>query len=358
MRGRPSICDTIMLMTDLWDYLKETDKPIALYGTGNGADKIIAKLEEDGTFDKVKGIFASSGFVRDRCFHGIKVESYEAVKDRIGDMIVLLCFGSSLPEVVANVDRIAGENELYAPQVPVYGTDIFDEAFYRANRDMIEEARSLMADDLSRKTFDNTVAYYLSGDIKLLKSCEVITSEEYSLTSVPDGSCYVDLGAYTGDTVIEYTGTFPEITEVIAAEPDRKNYMKLISNTQHMDNVTCLNVLISDVSGDTHINLGKGRGVHEQSSGTVIRSETVDSIVNGKKADLIKYDVEGNELKALKGSEKTIKGYKPVLHVACYHRSEDVFELPLYITSLRDDYKIYMRHGPHLLNWDTQFICV
>ena len=50
MRGRPSICDTIMLMTDLWDYLKETDKPIALYGTGNGADKIIAKLEEDGNF--------------------------------------------------------------------------------------------------------------------------------------------------------------------------------------------------------------------------------------------------------------------------------------------------------------------
>ena len=33
---------------ELWQYLKNADKPIVLYGMGNGADKIIAVLEEYG----------------------------------------------------------------------------------------------------------------------------------------------------------------------------------------------------------------------------------------------------------------------------------------------------------------------
>ena len=29
---------------DLWQYLAESDKPIVMYGMGNGADKILAEL--------------------------------------------------------------------------------------------------------------------------------------------------------------------------------------------------------------------------------------------------------------------------------------------------------------------------
>ena len=32
-------------MKDIWQSLKETDKPLLLYGTGNGADKILAELQ-------------------------------------------------------------------------------------------------------------------------------------------------------------------------------------------------------------------------------------------------------------------------------------------------------------------------
>ncbi|MCI1769931.1 MAG: hypothetical protein LKM40_07310 [Mageeibacillus sp.] len=34
--------------TDLWDYLRSCGKPLALYGTGDGADKIIGALESKG----------------------------------------------------------------------------------------------------------------------------------------------------------------------------------------------------------------------------------------------------------------------------------------------------------------------
>ena len=32
----------------LWEYLKTAGKPVVLYGTGDGADKLIARLEENG----------------------------------------------------------------------------------------------------------------------------------------------------------------------------------------------------------------------------------------------------------------------------------------------------------------------
>ena len=345
-------------MTDLWQHLKETDKPIALYGTGNGADKIIARMEQDGSFDKVKGIFASSGFVRDRYFHEIKVESYEAVKERLGDMIVLLCFGSSLPEVMEYAGRIASENEFYAPAVPVYGDEIFDMAYYEKHLDKIEEACSLMADNLSVTTFRNTVSYFLTGDIKYLQECETTEDEEFDLTPADNIKSYLDLGAYNGDTALQYSHIFPAISNITAVEPDIKNYAKLVSNTEDLGNVKCFNYLISDESGITHINLGKGRGVHEQKSGKEIESITVDDLLAGSPVDLIKYDVEGNEFKALTGSANTIREYKPLLHIACYHKSSDIYEIPLLVKSLRKDYRIYMRHRRHLINWDTQFVCV
>lgn len=340
-------------MTDLWTYLKETDRPIVLYGTGNGADKIIARLAVDGTDNKISGIFASPGFVRDRSFHGIKVRSYEEVRADNKDMIVLLCFGSSLPEVMSFVSKVASENELYAPAVPVYGEDVFDAAYYEEHMEEISAARLLMADELSLMTFDNTVSYYLTGDIRFLSACETSVEEEYSLTTLPPDAVYVDLGAYTGDTVSEYRSRFPSITSVTAVEPDARNFRRLSNN---ITDATLINALISDTCGTTCINLGKGRGVHEQDKGTVIDSVTVDSILDGKCAHLIKYDVEGNEYKALTGSSATIREYRPTLHVACYHRSEDIYKIPLLVHDMRPDYKIYMRHRQHIINWDTQFI--
>ena len=46
---------------DLWQYLAATDKPIVMYGMGNGADKILAVCDRFGI--TVRDFFASDGFV-------------------------------------------------------------------------------------------------------------------------------------------------------------------------------------------------------------------------------------------------------------------------------------------------------
>ena len=60
-------------MTDVWQYLRGIDRPIVMYGTGNGADRIFSVFGRLGI--TVSAIFASDGFVRSRTFHGIPVVS-------------------------------------------------------------------------------------------------------------------------------------------------------------------------------------------------------------------------------------------------------------------------------------------
>ena len=109
---------------ELWKYLKQNSKPIVLYGMGNGADRILDVLENNGV--RASGVFASDGFVRHQEFRGFTVSSYNELKDKFGQMTVLLSFGTHRPEVIANVKKIMEEQEVFAPDVPLAGSELFD----------------------------------------------------------------------------------------------------------------------------------------------------------------------------------------------------------------------------------------
>ena len=118
---------------DLWKHLASSDKVKVMYGMGNGADKILGICAERGI--EISDFFASDGFVRGHSFHGKVVLSYSEIKEKYGaeNVIVLLSFASSLPEVIANINKIAAECELYAPDVPVFPSELFDMDFYNRN---------------------------------------------------------------------------------------------------------------------------------------------------------------------------------------------------------------------------------
>jgi len=363
---------------DLWNYLTTVQKPVVLYGTGNGADKILDQLLLRNI--PVSGIFASSGFVRNRTFRGFPVESYEGIRARLKeDLIVLICFGTSRPEVLENIDRIAAECEVYAPDVPVYGQVLFDQNYYEANAGALAKVRDSLADEVSRATFDATVQYKLSGDYKLLRPVERPLAETAELLSLPDPSSFLDLGAYNGDTVLLYSSLFPQIRNIIAVEPDGRNFRKLKENTGALakrDGYTLsyVRTLVSDHDGTALIDRNKGRGVHESVAGSgedpvsevhsgassenaeSLTTATIVTLLQGQKADLIKLDVEGNERSALLGGHEVILRDRPSLIVSCYHKSEDLITLPLLLLEMVPEYKVYMRHHPHLLCWDTEFL--
>lgn len=55
-------------------------------------------------------------------------------------------------------------------------------------------------------------------------------------------------------------------------------------------------------------------------------------------------DIEGAELDALKGAEKSIRLYKPSLAICIYHKASDYTDIFDYIRSLNSEYKFFIRH--------------
>ena len=147
----------LLFSFDLWQALQRETRDILLYGMGNGADKLLAVLEARGI--PVRGIFASDGFVRGHSFHGMRVMPYSEVEALYpaGECVVLLAFGSSRPEVLDTIARVAGECELYVPDVPVCGQELFNAAFCEAHAEEIAATRALFADEESRRVLDNAM---------------------------------------------------------------------------------------------------------------------------------------------------------------------------------------------------------
>lgn len=341
-------------MNDLWTNLKQATKPIVLYGMGNGADKIISVL--DSYKIKISGVFASDGFVRKKTFHDLPVTDYKTAKQNFGDMIVLVCFGSSLPDVIENIKRIASEQELYAPDVAVYGNTLFNKEYVLKNKEKLTFVYEHLADSTSKKVFECAVMYKLTGKIDYLFECQTSPEEVYkNILKFDEQETYFDLGAYRGDTVAEFLSVVDNYNKIIAVEPDLKTYNKLCAMTQSVKNIININSCVSDVDGKASFDMQGSRGSSIGKGSGTVKTLTIDTLANNCIPSYIKMDIEGAEFSAIKGGAHTINKHKPKLQIAAYHRSEDLFSIPQQVLQLRSDYKIYLRHFPSLPCWDMSY---
>lgn len=349
--------------TDLWHNLQNTKKTVVLYGMGNGADKILAVCRQYGI--EVSDFFASDGFVRGHAFHGKTVLSYTDVKEKYGaeNLIVLLSFGSSLPDVLALFDRVDAECELYAPDVPVCGSTLFTWEFAKEHRAELETVYSLLLDEESRRIFRNVVYYKLSGQIGYLRDAESSKDEVYrDLLRADTIRSSADLGAYNGDTVRELMGYAPALETVYAMEPDRRNFRKL---TDFADGLVRPHVIATHAAAWSKSETlsfaasgNRNAGAFAVGKQVEVDALPLDSVLKGEAVDYIKYDVEGAEADALIGSRETILAHRPRLLVSAYHRSEDIFALPLLLHKMAPDYRLYLRRYPYVPAWDLNLICL
>jgi len=284
---------------NIWDYLRRTKKPLVLYGMGNGADKIIARLHIMG--QKPAGIFASDEFVRGQLFHGLTVKTYAALKAELGDFITLIAFASSRPEVLARFDALAAAGETYAPHVPIFpGEETVSLPWLTRHEEELQEVYDRLADDHSRQVFAAALNYKLSGKISYLQ--KVTTDRRADLQSLfhfgPE-EVYLDLGAYNGDTIDEFlsllaenkpgaagSGAPPEAENltshpaplttyavyrpgtpppaykhIMAVEPDPRNFKKLTEHLTQLgcQEVTCLNQGVWSGQGQLDFTGSSGR---------------------------------------------------------------------------------------------------
>lgn len=350
----------------LWLRLAGEKLPVVLYGTGNGADKILDACIKYGI--KISGVFAGDGFVRNREFRGFKVESLEDIEKRLSDFIILLCFGTTRADVTEQIREAARRHKMYIPDVPLYGGELFDYGFYLRSREKLAAARSLLSDAESKAVFDDMISFRLGGEGKYLSRTE---SAEKSLEVliapyVKKGGLCIDCGAFTGDSASAAVSTLSPKC-LIAAEPDSRSFRKLseYAGSEERCRVVPVNAAVGDTLGQTVFLSGSGRSSGKATNARrakeiSVRTVTVDSLCDGENNALvfIKYDVEGDEAAALRGSERTIRDFRPALAVSVYHRSADIFEIPLYLHTLCPSYSFYLRRVPCIPAWDITLFAV
>lgn len=352
---------------DVWERLSEIAgrEPIVIYGTGNGADKVIDALEARGI--PVSGVFASDGFVRDRSFRGHKVASYADMRERYGNFTALLAFGTSRPDVMANIKRIASEVTLLCPDVPAFGELIFDSRYYREHYAEFEALAEKLTDGQSRRTLGLILRAKLTGELDPLFASSVPDPGD-GILAYEKYETVIDLGAYTGDTVREAVAKMARLRRVYAFEPERRAFAKLSAYAETVDvpEIRAYNAAAWSTSGIVRFVGGSGRGssagasIHKGAHTAETPALAVDDIPDfvGDKVDFIKFDVEGAEAEALRGAESTIRRCQPDMLVSVYHRTDDLLALPKAVSDLCPDHRLYLRRGEGVPAWDIDLLAV
>lgn len=344
--------------TDIYEFLSKAEKPIVIYGMGNGADKIMDEFERRGI--AVSGVAASDSFVRGQSFRGFHVRTVSSFEDELGDIIIIIAFGSSLPEVMEHIRSLEKRHEVLAPDVPVCGDNIWCSDFYNENRRQIEDTYSLLADEQSRMVFRNVISFKLTGRLSYLRAAYSDKSEVFNnILQLGNDESYLDLGAYRGDTIDEFLlytgGSYRRIT---ALEPDRRSFSKLKAHTAGMNDIKLFRMGIWSEDADLPFEASKGRGSGIRDGGEETLAVTrIDTLFAVRKLTYLKMDVEGCERQAFLGGIKAIRRDKPKLNIAAYHRSEDIFSLPLLIHSIEPSYRIFLRQHPYIPAWDLNLYC-
>ncbi len=339
-----------------WEYLKYSPLPIAVYGTGNGADRVFDEFERLGI--KASAVIASDGFVRSRSFHGFEVKSVSQAEAEFGDFVTALCFASPLPQVINSIRQLSEKHRVVMPSVPVFGNNIFNKEFLKNNLRAVEKAYSLLCDEQSKKVFESIIRFQITGDLNCCFGCESTKDEAFSILNLGEKERFLDLGAYRGDTVEEFLKHTDCYEKIVAVEPDKRTFKKLEDNCQNICNCTTLNCSIWSHNCLLSFDGNKGRGTSAKTGGTETEAVCVDYIF--EKFGTFTYlnvDIEGAESQMLTGAENALKS-KPKLCVAAYHRSEDIFELINSINRINPEYQIYLRHHPHISFWDTNIYCI
>lgn len=342
-----------------WDRLKAEKKPIFIYGMGDGALKIMSVFKQKKI--TLSGIFASDDFVRGHSFEGFRVHKLSEIEETVGDFVVVLAFAAGYREIVDKIYSIAARHTLYVPDVPVAGTGLFTYEYCEKHADSIDAVYNSLADDYSRKVYANIINFKISGKIEYLSAVTTPKEDIYKKIIRPaQNESYVDLGAYNGDTIRELMEfTHGQYHKIYAVEPDRKNFRKLTKFVDGMRNIDIYNAAAWCVDTELPFSAKAGRqSAISADSDTMIECRSVDSILEGKPATLIKMDVEGYEREAIWGAAQTIAHYAPKMMVSLYHRNEDIFELPLLIKTLNPDYQLYIRHQLYIPAWETNLYAV
>jgi FkbM family methyltransferase len=160
--------------------------------------------------------------------------------------------------------------------------------------------------------------------------------EPVEWVELSEGDVFLDIGAFVGWHSIRAARIVGPSAHIISLEPDATNRRQLENNLA-LNNVTNCTLIPLAAWSKSGVDLGwfteKSPDccrVEENRASTGIKTITVDDLAADLRLDRlnwIKMDIEGGEVEALKGAEKTLRKLRPLLFVEIHDTVEPVKEL-------------------------------
>ena len=344
----------VLSLESVTDSLKKESRPIFLYGMGNGAEKIYAYLKSYGI--DIKGVVASDEFVRGQEFLGFRVSKISDAERKYGGLCLVLCFGleGEKSHFLRDIDK---KHRIVSPNLPVFGEGACNKEYIAENIEKFNRVYELLADELSREIFLALLKYNVTGNISYLSGNNGLTApaEYYS-----HNMRHIDIGAYDGDTAIEYASNSSTYSDIVAFEPDEITYRKLVTNTAYVRDILPENAAVCNKTGEISFDSGNGRASHCGEGGKTVKCVRIDDYcgythiaAQGTPVGSIKIDAEGMDEEAICGGVNTIYVCKSHICVALYHRAQDYIEIPLLLRKHNSKYKFYLRKKEYVPAWDV-----
>ena len=176
----------------------------------------------------------------------------------------------------------------------------------------------------------------------------------------------VDCGASIGESTSALIGvTGGRFERAWMIEPDKINvatlqgFLRKFAGTAHAAKLSLHPVAVGehpDRVPFSHIGNHGGAVLTEEWAhlcleADYVQVERIDDIVDDAPT-IIKMDIEGFELAALRGAAATIRTARPKLMLSAYHRASDLLDMPRLVDTLVPDYRIGLRHHTED-RWDT-----
>lgn len=351
-----------------------------VYGAGTWGRALADFLRKKGEMSVACFI---DSYRKDAEVDGIPLLKIDQIQDKSMDLCVT--FDSPTEEFISDLKNKGFSKTYFLDDIFAESEDFFDSlrprrfwdvpdnlAILSRNEARISRLRGILKDEKSKNLLDRIVQFRSS-----LHSKDYIKPEgkQYFPSDVPVFSGinelrFVDAGAFRGDTLKSLYKMASEreiqVASCVCFEPDSGNFPYLISEaSQRKSNIflyptavwskrefLCFKELSNEPTASYVC-----RSTPSSHENSHVLGVSIDECLYSMRPNFIKMDIEGAELQALEGASKTIKDFRPTLAICLYHTPTDLWEIPLRIYDICDNYGMYLRvHGRFL--YETVLYCV
>lgn len=368
----------------LWNEI-DTKIPVIFWGCGNNAH-IVRKLLAMKGIEPVAYCDNSPKRVGTQ-IDGIEVLSYEQIRKKYQTYYLILTVSvRNAVSIMAQLEKADEKNKIFHLEKPFKVDDeLLEYEYLEQNIQKFETVYDMLEDELSKKIYVENVNFRLSGNkLELIKYIDGDSFFDEKLIPGSEHHSYVDVGAYTGDTLLRfYAFCSGKYDRMYAVEPDKENFsgLKSLVKLGRLENVTLFNVggwdskdvlTFYTANNKNERNFDSPNffkdmgetvpsycGIEEEDFvEEKIEVDTVDNLLEGEGCSVIKINALAADFQSLRGCRKTIERYKPVIVGEFGTRKENLTEMLEFMKEVNPSYKIYLRQKSIFGDCKTVFTAV